>query len=167
MSERLKNYIIAICLFGLGLAAPVQADIWQWVDASGDIHFVDSKTPIYTWTDEQGRVFYSDTPNHETAVAVQLIWVSGGTLDDDSVRDDEPVSITGSRVFSEETAEEIAARAQVRREFCDKATEAYDSYVSAPRLYKTDDDGTKTYMSPKEAKRIIAETRAKRDEACT
>jgi len=164
MNGVLKLYLVAICLLALGLAVPAQADIWQWVDASGDIHFVDSKTPIYTWTDEQGRVFYSDTPGHDTAVAVQLIWVSGGTLD---ASDDEPDSIAGERIFAEESAEEIAAREQAQKEFCDKVTEAYKSYVNAPRLYKTDADGTKTYMSAKEVKRIIAETKAKKDEACS
>ncbi len=167
MNGALKTYLMAICLLGLGFATPAAADIWKWVDAQGDVHFVDSKTPIYTWTDELGRVYYSDTPGHETAVSVELIWVSGGTLDKASGVDAEPVPLTGGRIYAEETADEIAARAQARKEFCEKATLVYDSYVKAPRLYKTGDDGKKTYLSAKEAERIIAETKAKKDDACS
>jgi hypothetical protein len=166
MTGVFKSCLITTCLFGLAFAAPAHADIWRWVDIHGAIHFVDSKTPIYTWTDEQGRVFYSDTPDHETAVSVELVWVSGGTLDEASSLDAEPMPITGGRIFAEENAEEIAARAQARKEFCERATEVYDSYVKAPRLYKTDDDGKKTYLSAKEAQRIITETKAKKDDAC-
>lgn len=166
MNGALKTYLIAICLLGLGLAAPAHADIWKWVDAQGDIHFVDSMTPIYTWTDEQGRVFYSDTPDHITAVSVELIWISVGTLNDASSTDAEPIPIGGGRIFAEESAEEIAARAEARKEFCEKATDVYNSYIKAPRLYKTDDDGKKTYLSVKDTQRIITETKAKKDEAC-
>ncbi len=166
MKGTLKTRVVAICLLGLCIAAPSYADIWKWVDTHGDVHFVDSKTPIYTWTDEQGRVFYSDTPDHEAAVSVELIWVSTGTLDEPSSIDPEPIPITGGRIFAEETEEEIAARAQVRKEFCEKATQVYDLYIKAPRLYKSDDNGKKTYLSEKEAERIIAETKAKKDDAC-
>jgi len=162
-----RIHLVAACLLGLALAVPAQADIWKWVDASGDVHFVDSTTPIYTWTDEQGQVFYSDTPAHRTAIAVELVWVSGGSLDDDGPGDDESAPTTGGRIFSEETPDEIAARAQAREELCEKATEAYASYIKAPRLYKKDDDGKKTYLSDKEAQRIIAETKAKKEESCT
>lgn len=166
MNTVLRTGLIVACLLGLSLAAPARADIWKWVDAHGDIHFVDSKTPIYTWTDEQGRVFYSDTPDHDTAVSVELVWVSGGTLDELDSAEPEPIPITGGRIFTGESDEEIAARAQARKEFCDKATAVYDSYIKAPRLYKTDDNGKKTYLSAREARRIIAETKAKKDDAC-
>ena len=127
---------------------------------------MDSETPIYTWTDEFGRVFYSDTPGHEDAVSVELIWVSPGSLADTQPEADNALPITGGRIFAEETQEEIEAQAQARKEFCEKATAVYDSYIKAPRLYLTDDSGERKYLSDKEAQRIIDETKAKRDEAC-
>ncbi len=161
------KYLIAALLLA-GFAATAEADIWKWVDANGDVHFVESNSPIYTWTDEHGRVFYSDTPDHEDAVSVELIWVSGGALEEDEAETfaDEPTPITGGRLFTEETAEEVAAQLQARAEFCERATEAYDTYVNAPRLYKTNESGRRIYLSAREAKALIAETRAKKDAAC-
>ena len=150
------------------LSVTADADIWKWVDANGDVHFVESDSPIYTWTDEQGRVFYSDTPDHEDAVSVELIWVSGGDLADEEAEQpaEEPTPITGGRLFSEETAEEVAAELQARAEFCERATEVYDAYTNAPRIYKTNDRGRRIYLSAREAKALIEETRAKKDAAC-
>lgn len=160
------KYALAVLLL-FGCIGAAQADIWKWVDANGEVHFVNSLTPIYTWTDETGRVFYSDTPGHEDAVSVELIWVSGGDLEDVEPEHDSALPISGGRIFAEESREEIEARAQQRKEFCDKAKAVYDSYIKAPRLYTTDDKGKRVYLSSKEATRIIQETKAKRDDACS
>ena len=156
--------VIILCLFGF--AAVAHADIWKWVDANGNVHFVNSDTPIYMWTDEHGRVFYSDTPGHEDAVSVELIWVSGDNLADAEPEHESQLPISGGRIFAEESQEEIEARAEQRREFCEKAKEVYNSYIKAPRLYTSDENGKRTYLSSKDATRIIEETKAKRDEAC-
>ncbi len=162
----MKHLLAAAML--LLFAASAEADIWKWVDANGDVHFVDTNTPIFTWTDEQGRVFYSDTPDHEAAVSVELIWVSGDSLEEPEPETfaNEPTPITGGRLFTEESVDETAAQLQAREEFCDRATQAYDAYVNAPRLYKTTDSGRRIYLTAREAKSLIAETRAKRDAAC-
>src|SRR5210317_1782053 len=73
--------LFAVLVLVLGLLSVAHADVWSWVDASGKTHFVDTKTSIYTWVDENGNVHYSDTPDHEAAVAVVLVWVSSGSID--------------------------------------------------------------------------------------
>ena len=55
---------------------------------------------------------------------------------------------------------------QNRHTHSKRATEIYDSYVSAPRLYKTNENGEREYLSKEEAARTIAETRAQKDEMC-
>lgn len=162
----MKRLAFAVLLTALSVAA--DADVWKWVDANGEVHFVESDCPIYTWTDEQGRVYYSDTPDHEDAVSVELIWVSGGGLGEEEAEQpaEEPTPITGGRLFSEETAEQVAAELQAREEFCKRATEVYDAYINAPRIYKTNDRGRRIYLSTREAKALIEETRAKKDAAC-
>ena len=50
--------------------------------------------------------------------------------------------------------------------YCKRATEIYDSYVNAPRLYKTNDDGEKEYLSKAAAAAEIADTKSKKDELC-
>ena len=155
-----KLLAVLVLTFGFSIAA--QADVWKWVDAQGKTHFVDTDTPIYTWVDESGRVYYSDTPGHEDAVSVELVWVSKGSLDDVDGADE-----AGSGyAYPGETPEERAEREKAEAYYCKRATEIYDSYVNAPRLYKTNENGERQYLSKEEAAKTIAETRAQKDENC-
>lgn len=150
-----------IIFAGLLLSAWANADVWRWVDANGKTHFVDTMTTIYTWIDEHGKVHYSDTPDHEDAVSVELVWHSSGSIAD---VEDEPES--GGYAYPGETAEARAEREAAEAYYCKRATEIYESYLNAPQLYRTNEDGEREYLSKKEAAQTIAETRAKRDELC-
>ena len=153
--------LFAILVLTMGLSVPAAADVWKWVDASGKTHFVDTMKPIYTWLDEFGKRHYADTPGHEDAVSVQLVWHSGGTLDDveDAESDD-------GYAYPGETAEERAEREAADAYYCKRATEIFESYVNAPRLYRTNDAGERHYLTEKEAAATIAETKAKMTELC-
>ncbi len=151
---------IVILLAGFSVAA--HADVWKWVDADGKTHFVDTNKPIYMWLDETGEVHYSDTPGHEDAVSVELVWVSSGSLAE-MERADESGS---GYAFPGETPEERAEREKAEAYYCKRATEIYESYVNAPRLYKTNDAGEREYLSKEEAAKTIAETRNQMDELC-
>ena len=154
-----KTILLFAALVGLCTAA--YADVWMWVDANGDTHFVDTNTPIYTWVDEAGAVHYSDTPDHEDAVSVELVWVADGTLDDMESEEDE----SGSAIPGE-TPEERIEREQAEAYYCKRATEIYESYVNAPRLYKTSEEGERVYLTKEEAAKTIAETRTQMDDMC-
>ena len=153
----------AILLFVIGFVGVAQADVWSWVDANGKTHFVDTMKSIFTWVDESGDVHYSDTPEHKDAVAVELVWVSSGTLDTLQAKNDEPES---GYAYLGETPDEQAEREKVQAYYCKRATEIYDSYVNAPRLYRTTDSGEREYLSNEDAARTIAEMRQQRDEQC-
>jgi hypothetical protein len=151
-----------VLIFGFCLTA--NADVWKWVDAFGKTHFVDTMTSIYTWVDESGKVHYSDTPDHEDAVSVELVWHSTGSLDEiDSPSDD---SESGGYAYAGETAEDRAEREKAEAYYCKRATEIYESYLNAPQLYRTNEQGEREYLSKKDAAATIAETRAKKDELC-
>jgi hypothetical protein len=153
-----------ILLLVLG-ATTAQADLWKWVDVNGNTHFVDTQKPIFTWTDENGEVHYSDSPDHEGAVSVPLIWVSAGTLND--VREAASQNESGSgEAYPGETPEMRAERELAEAYYCKRATEILDSFVSATRLYKTNEDGEREYLSKEEAARTIAESREQKDKAC-
>ena len=157
--------LLTIVVLMLAIAPVANADIWKWVDANGNVHFVASDSPIYTWTDEFGNIHYSDTPGHEDAVSVELVWVSSGTLDD------EPAAADGKKddsgwAFDGETPEQRAERETAEAYYCKRATEIYDSYVSAPRLYETDANGERRYLDDKESAALIEDTRNKKDEIC-
>ena len=153
----------AVLVLVVGFSAAAQADVWKWVDAHGETHFVDTMTSIYTWVDERGDLHYADTPDHEDAVSVALVWVSSGSLDKLKDGDDESGS---GYAHPGETPEERAEREKAEAYYCKRATEIYDSYVNAPRLYKTNESGEREFLNKADAAKTIAETRAQKDDLC-
>ena len=134
-----------ILLFG----ATADADVWRWIDAAGNTHYVDTLTPIYTWVDEFGNAHYSDAPDHEDAVAVEFVWHSSESLED-----------LQTQQAQESTAEGTDAY------YCKRAKEAYEAYLNAPQLYRTDENGQRVILSEEEAAKTIADTRVKIGEYC-
>jgi hypothetical protein len=155
------NKVLTIIVLTIGLSLPAVADVWKWVDATGKTHFVDTRKAIFTWVDENGKRYYSDTPGHEDAVSVQLVWHSSGTLEDLK----NPGTENGY-AYPGETAEERAERETAEAYYCKRATEVFESYLNAPRLYRTNDAGEREYLSEKEAAATIADTKARMNELC-
>ncbi|MEL7187214.1 MAG: DUF4124 domain-containing protein [Pseudomonadota bacterium] len=155
---RYLKILVLVCLFASTAAS---ADVWRWVDPNGKTHYVDSNKAIYVWLDETGRVFYSDRKDHDAAVLVQLIWHSAGTLADVKKADSDTAS-----EFDESEDERLAREAEKAKN-CKRATEIYDSYLNAPRLYRTAENGKKEYLSDREAEKEIARTKIKVDEVCS
>ncbi len=156
--------LLTLFVLMIGVSAPAIADVWKWVDATGKTHFVDTMTPIYTWTDAGGKRHYSDTPGHEDAVSVELVWHSGGTLGD--LEGSEGEDADDDYAYPGETAEERAEREAADAYYCKRATEIFESYVNAPRLYRTNDAGEREYLSEQDAVATIAETKARMTEIC-
>ena len=158
----MPRILTTLLLFGFCLTA--NADVWKWVDANGKTHFVDTMTPIYTWIDEFGKAHYSDTPDHEDAVSVELVWHAPGTLAD--VGDSADNSETGGSAYPGETGAEQADHADKKAHYCERAKEVYESYINAPQLYRTDENGERVFLSKEETAATIAETKARRDKYC-
>ncbi len=150
--------------FGLFLTA--HADTWKWFDVYGDVHYVSTMTTIYTWLDEEGRVHYSDKPEHADAVSVELVWVSSADLADAAGSAGEGAKIPERKIDPNETPSDRLEREAAEAYYCKRATEIYDSYLNAPKLYKTNDDGEKVYLTEEEATATLAETQAKVSELC-
>lgn len=150
-------WLVALVIFVP--AAPALADVWKWVDTFGNTHYVESLRPIFTWV-EAGRVYYSDTPDHEDAIAVQLFWHSTGTLAEIEEGDG------AENAASAETEKERAERLEAEKRYCQRVTEIHDSYVNAPRMYKSSDAGEREYLSEREQKKAIREIAAVMKEAC-
>lgn len=153
---------LVLSLFCCGSAA---ADIWKWIDSNGESHFVSTNTAIYTWVENE-KVFYSDTPDHEDAVLVQLIWHSKGTLKEPVPDDGQLAAAAGGDVLPTETPAERAEREAAEAHRCKRITEIYKSYENAPRLYRSNAKGEREYLSPKEAQSTMADAKEKMDEAC-
>ncbi len=158
----MKSLFLTVLLI-FGIVFNAAADVWKWVDANGDSHYVDTNRPIYTWIDKFGKVHYSDKPDDADAIFVQLVWVSSATLDE--VESKEEQRLDGD-LLPGETAEMRAERKAAEKYYCERATEIYESYVNAPQLYRTNDNGEREYLSDKEAAVTVAETKMKMKDIC-
>jgi hypothetical protein len=159
----MKNLLTIIVLV-LGFCQTANADVWKWTDARGNTHFVDTMTPIFTWVDESDKTYYSDTPDHEDAIRIVLVWYAKGDLD--GVGENTVADESGGYAYPGETAEDRAQREEAEAYYCKRATEIFDSYINAPRLFNTGPDGERQYLSEEAAAATIAETKAKKDELC-
>jgi hypothetical protein len=160
-----RLFVTAVLLFGFVLNA--NADIWRWTDVHGKVHFVDTLKPIYTWLDESGRLWYSDKPDHEDAVSVELVWHSTGNNIDEAESSLAPEKKPHDTwAYVGETPEDRLEREKAEKYYCKRAQEVYDSYLQAPRLYKTNDTGVREYLSDEESAQTLAETKARVEELC-
>lgn len=156
--------VAAVLLFGISLNA--SADIWKWTDAHGKIHFVNTLKAIYTWV-EDGRVFFSDTPDHEDAVSVELVWHSTGNDIETATEDAKQQAAPHAKwAYVGETPEERLEREKAEKYYCKRAQDIYNSYLNAPRLYRTNEAGVREYLSDEDAATTLAETKARVDELC-
>ena len=146
----------------LVLSVPAMADVWMWKDQLGKTHFVDTARPIFTWLGDDGRVHFSDMPDHANAVAVQLVWHSSGSLDDlDEDAETDPEALRAA-----ETVDEREARLQAQALYCERVTQIHDSYKNAPRMYRTNENGEREYLKNYEVRRAIREVAAVMKQAC-
>ena len=160
--EVTMNRLILLAVLAVLSISTANADVWRWIDPNGITRFVDTNRPIYTWVVD-GKVFFADTPGHEDAVSVDLVWHSSETLDNIKTAkksDDD-------KAFPSETEAEREERKQAEAYYCKRATEVYDSYLNAPKLYKTNDAGEKQYLTEEEAVVQLAETKARVEELCS
>lgn len=147
--------LLTVCLLCLPISA--LADVWMWKDAKGNVHYVESNRTIYTWM-ESDKVYYSDSPDHEDAVAVVLVWHSKGKVAD--------LGEGGAKTEDTgETPEAMAERKAAEDHYCKRVKEIYDAYVNAPKLYQSK-DGERQYLDEKATKAKIAETKAELDKYC-
>jgi Domain of unknown function (DUF4124) len=149
---------IAFVAVLLTLFQSANADIWTWTDAKGEVHMVTSAKPIYTWLDESGDVHYSDTPDHENAVSVDLVWRSTGSVAPGEEEKRAPTGVASDSTYQGETGADRLAREQAEADYCKRAKDIYESYLSAPRLYETDSNGKRIYLDKKQTAAKLSET---------
>jgi len=158
------KFILLTIISLLGITITAHADVWMWIDVRGDSHFVDTQSPIYTWVDRSGGVHFSDTPDRDSAISVNFIWYSAGTLQD--VEQATAESESGGVGRAGETEEERDERERAQAYYCKRATEVYESYLHAPHVYRTTESGKREYLSKQEKAETIAETLAQKEAFC-
>jgi hypothetical protein len=158
------KFILLTIISLLGITITAHADVWMWIDVRGDSHFVDTQSPIYTWVDRSGGVHFSDTPGRDSAISVNFIWYSAGTLQDVEQATAESELDGVGRAGETETDREERENAQAY--YCKRATEVYESYLHAPHVYRTTESGKREYLSKQEKAETIAETLVQKEAFC-
>jgi hypothetical protein len=136
---------IIVMVFGLCLSA--HADIWKWVDENGNVH-------------------YGDTPAHDYSNKAQLVKHTPDHRSTATSSDRRSDASRGNDVDPDESLPEQQAREEAQAYYCKQAKDIYRSYVGAPRLYRTRDDGQREYLSDEEMAATIASAEASVAEWC-
>ncbi len=117
--------------------------------------------------DEQGNVHYSDTPAREYAVNAERVSYTASNRSTSTSSTRRTSTSQGKDIDTEETAEERRAREGAQAYYCNRAKDIYRSYVDAPRLYRTSEDGRREYLSDQEAAAAVATAEASVAEWCS
>ncbi len=143
---------IAAFILATGLVVAVHAeDIWKWVDAQGEVHYSDRPVPGAVLV--KGHDDASDDASSQPA-------------------DDGKKSSTSTDQISAELSKEAAARkvqqdeAAAHAEQCKAAQDNYQKLIQTRRLYTTDSNGDREYLSDEQADQQRVQARIDMDNAC-
>ena len=139
--------LTAIIFLVFGLCITANADIWKWVDEHGNVH-------------------YGDTPARANAVNAERIRYTPGNRSASTSSGSRTITSRGKDIDPNETPEERRERESAKAHYCKQATDIYHSYIGAPRLYRTSDDGQREYLSDEEAAATLANAEASVAEWC-
>ena len=160
------NRLGPIIILSLGYCLSANADIWTWVDADGAAHYASSDTPIWTWIDAAGLIHYSDRPGSDSAVKVAIVWYSSHDLPQQQQIQSQGTTARSQQPVRDETDEQRQEREAAEAYYCKEAQRVFETYTKAPRLYKTNANGEREFLSAEETVAKLAETQAKVAELC-
>ncbi len=129
---------ITACVLAVGLAAAVRADIWKWVDAQGTVHYSDRPVP--------GAVLIKG-PNP-----------ADDSSSSDAGGDQKSLDASSKQIASDLDHEAAAHKVQQdeaaqKAEQCKEAQDRYDKAIHARRIYTTDENGNRQYLSDDDAEK--------------
>jgi hypothetical protein len=149
MRKMLTATVVSLLVASTAFAA---GEVYRWKDANGSWHYSDQPLP--------GAELVRG-PQHPVPGAAKP--GTPGTAPAASI----PTDPSGAPVVSPEIAAQVRAEAATAKtEQCKKAEQSYLSSVQARRIFKTDAQGNRTYLSSAEIDAARLEARSNRDLAC-
>lgn len=133
---------------------------------------VHAQADLYKWTDDQGKVHYTDQPptlkaqiiKNDTAAAQ-----AGITSQATQSLDAKDQAYQKRRKEADEArakAEKEAEQARVQRENCAKARNNLSTLQNTPRVYTTDAAGQRTYMDDAARAHALADSQKAAADFC-
>ena len=153
----MKKPALTIALLCVSLAAVAQtSDIYKWVDADGNVHYGDRPDGVSNAPVEVVQIASSRTNAARVQAGIDA------RLEREEAREE-------ARAVEAEAQEE-AATAQADRDAlraqCANWRAQMEKVNYSRRLYKTDENGERIYMSDEQMAQTRAELQAKIDETC-
>jgi hypothetical protein len=123
---------------------------------------------VYRSVDAQGHVLYSDTPTP----GAELVRVTNHFATTSTVSSTPKSAPPKASNADADLARDAAARAvrndvaQTRADACKKARDHYQQVVNSRRIYSTDTNGERQYLSDAEADQTRVNAKMTMDDAC-
>jgi hypothetical protein len=147
-----SHALLAACLAAL-ISLPLQAEVYQW-------------------TDEEGRVHYSDRPAHESAQQMQLPKTQASSQTQSMPAERQQLRRRMLEVYEQERLDKREAAAQVkqqreeRRRQCYNARAQYENYSNAGSIYERQDNGERIYLDKQQREQYLAGLKAEVKRYC-
>jgi len=139
---------IAAVLVGCALASAASADIWKWVDSDGHAQYSDRWTP--------------------GAVLIKSEHAAGpGEQKQQAQPSDSDKRITAQLNREEAQRQVQKDQAAAHADQCKKATDHYNQLIAARRIYNTDSNGDRQYLSDQQADQERVDAKMEMDTACS
>ncbi len=148
----LRTVSVALILAAGAGVAHADADIYRWKDAQGIYHYSDQWVPGSELIKSSTKQQRSSDPSAPRTTTTSVSSDSG------SSPADAPSSATAQAV-----KEDVA---KARDQQCKQAKDAYDKAIHARRIFKSDKQGEKEYMSDADADAYRLKVRTQMDEIC-
>jgi len=150
--------ILCLAILVMGAAGAARAgDVYRYVDPSGGVHYSDTWVPGATLIHvEHGKSEAAATPSaHATPSAQQAKTVAQGGAN---------ASADLQKQANQQALQSEMAQAQGDQ--CAKATDAYNQSIRTRRIYKSQGDGGRDYLSEDEANAYRLQLRDAMQQAC-
>jgi hypothetical protein len=141
----------------MGAAGAARAgDVYRYVDASGGVHYSDTWVPGATLLHvEHGKSEAATPPAHATSSAQQTKAVAQAGAN---------ASADLQKQANQQAMQSEMSQAQGDQ--CAKATDAYNQSIRTRRIYKSQGDGGRDYLSEDEANAYRLQLRDAMQQAC-
>ncbi len=128
---------------------------------------------IYKWVDENGNVHYEDRPLGEANVE-RVVTVRSRNTDNAAVAarvdDRRKAQAAAAQVESEApeemSKEDLRAEKQARHEKCQTYRAQLQTFLTAPRMYKEDEGGERSYLDEDQIMEARSKVEAQIQEYC-
>jgi hypothetical protein len=145
---------LTMVLMGMLMAMGASAAVFTWIDENGEVHYSDVPAGDYSV-----RVDIESKPTDDQLVAAERQQAVDNELDRQQQAQENQKQADEDKQFDKNDKERTARN-------CRTATETYESFYNAPRLYKPTDDGGRDYLSSEQMDAARAKAKEDMDKWC-